>query len=163
MLIGIDTFLGAGIITILFDKHFPSPFPYILEVAAFIGFGELVIGPSYLSGFSTTLQFYYSFAYSMIAATAVLAANLYLLFARNRSFESGLVAAIATVPSYLANLFFASAYVNGMALELPVFPIVPIGTVYALVFASGSLLLAIMVGITLQTRQRAPAGKSTLD
>ncbi len=158
ILIGIDIFLGGGIITILFDQHFPSPFPYILEVTAFIGFAELAIGPSYLAGLSTTLQFYYSFTYSMIAAMGLLAANLYLLFVKNRPFESGLVATTATVPSFLANLFFASAYVNGLALELPVFPIVPISIVYVLFFASGGLLLSLVIGLVLQARQgRGPA------
>jgi len=162
LLLGVDTFLGASIVAIFLDKHFPSPLPYVFEVAAFVGFGELVIGPTSLNGFSTTLQFYYSFTFSVIAAAGLLATNLYLLLARGRPIESILVAAAATVPCFLANVYFASAYVNGVAVELPVFPIVPLNMVYVLVLASTGILLAMMVGLKLQTRQTETASDGQL-
>ena len=141
ILLGIDIFLGASILTVLLDRHFPSAFPYILDAAALIGFGELLSAPAFLNNFSTELQFYYSFAYAMISVLTLFATNLYLVFLRRRPFESAMVGVFGTIPAGLGILYFTSAFVNGLSVSLPVVPVVPIEGVYALFGISVALVV----------------------
>ncbi|MDG6988687.1 MAG: hypothetical protein JRN21_05100 [Nitrososphaerota archaeon] len=145
ILIGIDIFLGASILTVLLDRHFPAPYPYVLDAAALIGFAELVSGPSLLTSLSTELQFYYSFAYAMLSVLTLFATNLYLLFVRRRPFESAILATCGTIPSGLGVLYFTSAFVNGLPVSLPFVPVIPIEGVYALFALSIGLVVFLLV------------------
>ena len=145
ILLGVDIFLGASILTVLLDKHFPGPFPYVLEGAALIGFAELMSGPAFLSSLSNELQFWYSFIYAMIAVLSLFATNLYLLFLRRRAFESAILGICGTVPAGLGILYFTSAFVNGLTLSLPLIPVVPIEGVYAMFGLSIGLVVFSLV------------------
>lgn len=145
ILLGIDIFLGASILTVLLDKHFPTPLPYVLEGASLIGFAELMAGPTFLNSFSQELQFYYSFAYAMISVLTLFATNLYLLFLRRRPFESAVLGICGTVPAGLGILYFTSAFVNGLTLSLPLVPVIPIEGVYAMFGLSIALVVFSLV------------------
>ncbi|MDE1854233.1 MAG: hypothetical protein KGI38_10890 [Thaumarchaeota archaeon] len=145
ILIGVDIFLGASILTVLLDKHFPTALPYILDVGAMIGFGELLTGPSTVNSLSTELQFYYSFTYAMISVLALFALNLYLLFLRRRPFESAMLGVFATVPAGLGILYFTSAFVNGLTISLPLIPEIPIEGVYIMFGLSVGLIVFSLV------------------
>ena len=145
ILLGIDIFLGASILTVLLDRHFPTPFPYVLEGAALIGFTELVSGPSFLTSLSTELQFWYSFIYAMIAVLSLFATNLYLLFLRRRTFESAVLGICGTVPAGLGILYFTSAFVNGLTVSLPLIPVIPIEGIYAMFGLSIGLVVFSLV------------------
>ena len=145
ILVGIDIFLGASILTVLLDRYYPGPYPYILEGAALIGFLELVSGPSFLTSLSSELQFWYSFIYAMIAVLALFATNLYLLFLRRRPFESAVLAICGTVPAGLGVLYFTSAFVNGLTVSLPLVPEIPIEGVYAMFGLSIALVVFSLV------------------
>lgn len=145
ILVGVDIFLGASILTVLLDRHFPSPLPYILEGASLIGFAELMAGPSFLTSFSQALQFYYSFTYAMISVLTLFATNLYLLFLRKRPFESAVLGICGTIPAGLGILYFTSAFVNGLSLSLPLVPVIPIQGVYAMFGLSIGLVVFSLV------------------
>jgi len=145
ILVGIDIFLGASILTVLLDRHFPGPLPYVLEGAALIGFAELTAGPTFLTSLTTELQFYYSFIYAMISVMTLFATNLYLLFLRRRMFESAILAICGTVPSALGILFFTSAFVNGLTVSLPLIPVIPIEGIYAMFGLSIGLVVFSLV------------------
>ncbi|MDG6908435.1 MAG: hypothetical protein JRN20_21905 [Nitrososphaerota archaeon] len=158
IVLGVDVFLGASILTVMLDKHFPSGLPYILDIGSFVGFAELLVGPQYLASFSPALQFYYSFIYSLVAVLSMVAINLYLLFANRRRGEViAAVAIFATIPSVLVVLFFASAYVNGLQVELPIIPALPIVTIYEFFLASASLVVGSLI-ITKWLEGRAVKG-----
>ena len=145
ILLGIDIFLGASILTVLLDRHFPGPYPYVLEGAALIGFAELMSGPSFLTSLSTELQFWYSFIYAMIAVLSLFGTNLYLLFLRRRAFESAILGICGTVPAGLGILYFTSAFVNGLTVSLPLIPAIPIEGVYAMFGLSIGLVVFSLV------------------
>ena len=132
ILVGIDIFLGASILTVLLDREFPASFPYVLEGAALVGFAQLMAGPTFLGSLSQQLQFYYSFAFALIAVLALLASNVYLLFLRRRPFESAILGACGSIPAGVGVLYFTSAFVNGMSLSMPLVPPIPIAGVYAM-------------------------------
>lgn len=141
ILVGIDIFLGASILTVLLDRHFPTALPYILEGAALVGFGELMAGPTFLDSFSPALQFYYSFTFALLSVLTLVATNLYLLFVRRRPFESALLGICGTIPAGLGILYFTSAFVNGMTVSLPAVPKVPIVGIYVMFGLSLALVV----------------------
>jgi hypothetical protein len=157
ILLGVDIFLGASILTVLLDRHFPAPLPYVLEGASLIGFAELMAGPTFLNSFSQELQFYYSFAYAMISVLTLFATNLYLLFLRRRPFESAVLAICGTVPAGLGILYFTSAFVNGLTLSLPLVPVIPIEGVYVMFGLSIALVVFSLVFFGRRVKQeKAP-------
>jgi hypothetical protein len=159
ILAGIDIFLGSSILTVLLDRHFPGPLPYILEGGALVGFAELIAGPAFLTSFSIELQFYYSFIFAMISVLTLMAINLYLLFMRRRPFESGLLAICGTIPAGLGVFYFTSAFVNGMTLSLPLTPAIPIQEVYAM-FGLSVALIAFSLAVFGRSRRPSPAAES---
>ena len=160
ILAGIDIFLGSSILTVLLDRHFPGPLPYILEGGALVGFAELIAGPAFLTSFSIELQFYYSFIFAMLSVLTLLATNLYLLFMRRRPFESGLLAICGTIPAGLGILYFTSAFVNGVTLSLPLVPAVPIQGVYAM-FGLSVALIAFSLVVFGRNRRPSPGAEPT--
>lgn len=153
-------FLGASILAVLLDRHFPPAYPYILDGAALIGFGELMAGPTFLTTFSTELQFYYSFAYAAISILTLFASNLYLLFLRRRPFESAVLGIFGTIPAGLGLLYFTSAFVNGLSLSLPLVPAVPIEGVYALFGLSVALVVFSLVVFGRKIKEPQPEASS---
>lgn len=141
ILVGIDVFLGASILTVLLDKHFPGALPFVLEGGALIGFAELLAGATFLASFSLVLRFYYSFAFALIAVLTLFATNLYLLLLRKRPFESAVLGVFGTIPAGLGMLYFTSAFVNGMSLSLPLVPEIPIEGAYAMFGVSVVLVI----------------------
>jgi hypothetical protein len=145
ILIGIDVFLGASILAVVQDEHLPTALPYVLEVGALAGFGELLIGQPYASSFPSELHFYYSFGYAVGSVLALLGMNLYLLFLKRRPLESAIVAVLGTVPSALGVLYFASALVNGVPFSLPMMPMISIEWIYTLFGVSALLIVGALV------------------
>ena len=145
ILLGIDVFLGEAILTVMFDEHFPTGLPYILEASALLGFVQLVLGPQYLTGYPTEVQFYYCMAYAIIAVASVLASNLYLAFVRGRMRLGGFFAIAGSIPSCLFLAFFASAFVNGVSVPLPLLPLMPLSVIYAAFFGATIIIIVAMV------------------
>jgi len=146
VLLGIDIFLGGSIATIAFDENFPTGLPYMLDFGALAGFIQLVIGPGYISGYPAEMQFYYCAAFAVIAVVTVLGCNLYVLFIRGRKVVGSILAVGATVPSFLATLFFVSAYVNGAYVTFPILPLLPWEVVWgAFIGASALIAMATVV------------------
>ncbi len=159
LLLGIDMFLGGSIVTVLLDSHFPVGLPYIMEIGGFVGFAQLLVGPAYLAGIPPTIQFYYCLGYAAIAFLCIFCSNVYLFF-RSRSnggagpqgptsnpvLLGGLFGMAATLPALSSLLFFTSAYVNGLELALPSFPVLPFVWVCVLFVIAVALLVAMIVG-----------------
>jgi hypothetical protein len=142
VLLGIDIFLGGSIATVAFDENFPAGLPYILDFGALAGFIQLVIGPSYISGYPPEMQFYYCAAFTVIAVVSVLACNLFVILIRGRKVIGGVLAVGATMPSILATFYFISAYVNGAYVTLPIMPMLPWELVWG-AFLGASALIAL--------------------
>lgn len=155
ILLGIDIFLGGSIVTVTFDEHFPSGLPYILDVGSLVGFLQLVMIPQYLTGFPTAMEFYYSSAYAIIAALAVLGSNLYLLFVRGKTMIAGVFAIAATLPSVLAVAYFISAYASGVAVSLPTMPSLGWTVVWG-AFVGASAILVIAMAVITMGRRSSP-------
>jgi hypothetical protein len=145
ILLGIDIFLGGSIGTILFDTNFPTGLPYIMEFAALAGFGQLLLDPQYLSGYPEEIQFYYSAAFLTLALFSVLTVNTYVVLVKGNRVAGAFLAIMVTLPSVLSSIYFVSAYINNIAVGLPLFPIVPWTIVWLAFFAASAFIFVAMV------------------
>jgi hypothetical protein len=78
LLLAIDIFLAVSLLTCLLDKHFPTALSYIYQLAALIGFGNLLVSREFLQIFDEYMRFWYSIIYLAIGLPNVAAVNLYL-------------------------------------------------------------------------------------
>ena len=152
--VGVLVFIDGGIVTVLMDEYFPGFLPYVLLAGAFFGFALLTLGPSFLTSLSRTLQFDYSLAYSLVAVLCLLSANLFLLFARRRALAGGVFAIVATIPSILADVYYANAYVQGTSAEALPRLLFPLGVVYTLLVLAAVLLFSLLVATVISAARR---------
>jgi hypothetical protein len=153
LLIGIDLFLAASIISTLLEEHYPKALGYVFDIASFVGFAQLWSGPEFLKTFGDNIQFYLCIGYALIATMSIVAANLYLLVIKRKRVLSILFTVMLTMPGSLILLFFTSAYVNVVPIELPVLPRFSWEQIYVL-FAASAILLVILMVFSLRPHNR---------
>jgi len=147
ILLGVDLFLGGSVVTVVFDEHFPTGLPYVLDFAALVGLVQLALTPQYLTGYPVEMQFYYSAVYAVAANLAMVGCNLYLTLVRGRWMAGGAFAVTATIPSVLATPFFISAYVSDVVVPLPTIPLLPWAFVWGAFFGASALIVVAMVAV----------------
>ena len=106
-----------------------------------LGFLSSWLGLSSTTNFSQTLQFYYCFGYLVIGVMSIVGLNLYLWLAKRKLLASAVIGMVATTPAILVSVFFASAYVNGIPLGLPIIPVLPMSAVYVLFAVTGIIIM----------------------
>jgi hypothetical protein len=146
LLISIDIFLVLSLVTCLFDEYFPNSVPYLLQLIALAGFGQLYLSKSFMSIFIGDGRFWSSLFFLMSSMACVLATNLYLFLVQKR-LDGGIVymGAVTLPVSYFA-LFIVSVYLNEAPLPMFMFPTLPISTsLGVLVMSIGLLCLGIVV------------------
>jgi len=129
-LLGIDVFLAISLITCLLDKHFPSAIPYVYQLAALAGFGQLWVSKGFLTVFGEEMRFWYCIAYLLVAVANVIAVNVYIAVIKKMSILALTLSGTVSFPTILLSIFFVSSYSNGMTLPLPLLPMIPIQIVY---------------------------------
>jgi hypothetical protein len=77
-LLGIDLFLAISLLTCLLDKHLPWQLPYVYQLAALVGFGQLLVSREFILFFGEYMRFWYSFLYLIVALANIIAVNVYL-------------------------------------------------------------------------------------
>ena len=155
LLIGINFFLAASIISTLLEEHYPKALAYIFDLAAFVGFAQLWSGPEFLKLFGDNLQFYSCVGYALIAVMSIAAANLYLVIIKRKRILSVIFAVLMTIPTSLILLFFTSAYVNVVPIDLPVLTKFSWEQIY-LLFAASAILLVLLMVFSLRPLNKKP-------
>jgi hypothetical protein len=148
-LLGIDVFLAISLLTCLLDKHFPSAIPYVYQLAALIGFGHLLVSKGFLTVFGVEMRFWYSIVYLLVAVANVIAVNVYIAVAKKMSTLALTFSGTVSFPTILLSVFFVSSYSNGMALPLPMLPLIPMEIVYV-ALAFGAAILGVGVAASLK-------------
>ena len=77
-LLGIDLFLAVSLLTCLLDRHFPWQLPYLYQLAALAGFGQLLVSKEFMASFDVYMRFWYSLLYLIVALANIVAVNAYL-------------------------------------------------------------------------------------
>ena len=109
-LLGIDLFLVASLLTCLLDKHFPWQLPYIYQVAALIGFGQLLTSRSFIDIFGDYMRFWYSLMYLAVALGNIVAVNAYLGITKKLLNYAKVILFTVTFPSLSIAAFFLANY-----------------------------------------------------
>jgi hypothetical protein len=118
-LMGIDLFLAVSLLTCLLDRHFPWALPYVYQVAALAGFGQLMVSRTFVDLFGEYMRFWYSFIYLAIALANIVAVNAYLGIVKKLINYAKIFIFTVTFPSFALTAFFTSTYA-----EVAVHPLV---------------------------------------
>jgi len=155
LLIAIDIFLILSLVTCLFEREFPTPICYLLQLSALAGFGQIYVSKDFLNVFDQGIRFWYSLSYLMVAVASVFASNLYLMVSR-RDVPKGIIFfGSLTAPAIISAMFFISVYIHDIDVPLSFFPSIPLGLVLPTVALSlGLLALGVILSMEPNILQR---------
>jgi hypothetical protein len=119
ILLGVDLFLAISLLACLLDRHFPWQLPYLYQVAALAGFGQLVVSREFMQLFDEYMRFWYSVIYLVVALANIVAINVYLGYLKKLLTYAKIVMFTVTVPALSITAFFLSNYA-----ELALHPLV---------------------------------------
>jgi len=109
-LLGIDLFLAISLLTCLLDRHFPWALPYIYQLAALAGFGQLLVSREFLTFFGEYMRFWYSTLYLIVALANIIAVNAYLGILKKLLNYAKVFTFTVTFPAIIIAAFFLSNY-----------------------------------------------------
>jgi len=118
-LLGIDLFLAISLLTCLLDRHFPWQLPYIYQLAALAGFGQLLVSKEFMAIFGEYMRFWYSLLYLIVALANIIAVNMYLGIMKKLLNYAKIFMFTVTFPTLSIAAFFLSNYA-----EVAVHPLV---------------------------------------
>lgn len=129
MLLGINVCVILSLVTSIFDKPFPLAVPYVFQIVALAGFGQIYVNYAFLSDF-VDARFWCSLLYLSAAVVGVVTVNLYTAIGKKQLVAAGALLGAFTIPTVSLSLFLVSAYLNGLTVWVPPFPIVPLEALY---------------------------------
>jgi len=119
LLLGIDLFLAISLLTCLLDKHFPWQLPYLYQVGALVGFGNLLASKEFMSLFGEYMRFWYSFMYLVVALGNIIAINAYIGITKKLLNYAKVLMLAMTFPALAISTLFLANYA-----EIAVHPLV---------------------------------------
>ncbi len=119
LLLGVDLFLAISLLACLLDRHFPWQLPYLYQVAALAGFGQLIVSREFMQLFGEYMRFWYSVIYLVVALANIVAINVYLGYLKKLLTYAKVVMLTVTVPAISITAFFVTNYA-----ELALHPLV---------------------------------------
>ena len=119
ILLGIVVFLATSLVSALIAEEVPSILQYIFQAAAAAGLVLLFLsqGPISIGGF------WVGIVYLSVAASSLVAVNVYLAVVKRNDALSSILTGVVTVPTFAVSAVLIASYL-GTAGELIVTPIV---------------------------------------
>ena len=152
-LLGIDLFLLLSLIACLLDDRLPKAMPYVFQVAALIGFGNLLISRNFFDIFSEYTRFWYCFIYLIVALVNIVAVNLYFATSQKLWTIAKAWAGAVTFPTIVISVFFVSNYGFIASAEFP-FLLLQVGLVICAIILGVSSLIFLSPDILTKFRRR---------
>jgi len=118
-LLGLDLFLAISLLTCLLDRHFPGQLPYLYQLAALAGFGQLLVSREFIAVFGEYMRFWYSLIYLIVALANIVAVNAYLGIVKKLLNYAKVIMFTVTFPAITLSAFFIANYA-----EIAVHPLV---------------------------------------
>ncbi len=118
-LLGLDLFLAISLLTCLLDRHFPWQLPYLYQLAALAGFGQLLVSREFIVVFGEYMRFWYSLIYLIVALANIVAVNAYLGIIKKLLNYAKVIMLTVTFPAMTLTAFFIANYA-----EIAVHPLV---------------------------------------
>jgi len=140
-LLGLNIFEASSVLTCLLDEHFPTMIPYIFQLAALAGFGQLLISREFLSIFGEYTRFWYCLFYFIVAISNVIALNVYLAFFKKLQLISKAFLGSVTVPAVLSAVFFIYNYVSVSSHPFVVTPAISLEAVFVVVLVFDTVVM----------------------
>ena len=109
VLLGIVIFISMSLLSAFLEDDLPSRFQYLLQIAAIVGLGELLIS----QGFVDMTRFWVSFVYLASALSSVVGLNAYLAVARRRMDMAPTFSGTITVPTLMISAAFITSFLGG--------------------------------------------------
>jgi len=122
LLLGIDLFLAISLLTCLLDKHFPWQLPYLYQVGALVGFGNLLASKEFMTLFGEYMRFWYSFMYLVIALGNIIAINAYIGITKKLLNYAKVLMLTMTFPALAISALFLANYAEIAVHPLLMFP-----------------------------------------
>lgn len=129
ILVGVNVYVALSLLTSVFDGPFSAAVPFIFQIAALAGFGQIWVNYAFL--FFLEARFWCCMFYLIVALMAVVAINVYIAVVKKLLGATLAFLGILTVPITFLSYFMVSNYVNGLSLSLPWLPVVPVESLYA--------------------------------
>ena len=111
-LLGIDLFLAVSLLTCLLDRHFPWQLPYLYQLAALAGFGQLLVSKEFMASFDAYMRFWYSLLYLVVALANIVAVNAYLGVIKKLVNYAKVFMFTVTFPALTLAALFLSSYAD---------------------------------------------------
>ena len=111
-LLGIDLFLAVSLLTCLLDRHFPWQLPYLYQLAALAGFGQLLVSKEFMASFDVYMRFWYSLLYLIVALANIVAVNAYLGVIKKLVNYAKVFMFTVTFPALTLAALFLSSYAD---------------------------------------------------
>ena len=111
-LLGIDLFLAVSLLTCLLDRHFPWHLPYLYQLAALAGFGQLLVSKEFMASFDVYMRFWYSLLYLVVALANIVAVNAYLGVIKKLVNYAKVFMFTVTFPALTLAALFLSSYAD---------------------------------------------------
>ena len=111
-LLGIDLFLAVSLLTCLLDRHFPWQLPYLYQLAALAGFGQLLVSKEFMASFDVYMRFWYSLLYLVVALANIVAVNAYLGVIKKLVNYAKVFMFTVTFPALTLAALFLSSYAD---------------------------------------------------
>ena len=153
-LLGVNVFLAISLLTCLLDKYFPGTIPYMYQLAALTGFGQLLISKEFLSVFGSYMRFWYCFVYFIVAISNVVALNVYLAFFKKLRLISKAFLGSVTVPALLASVFLIYNYASVSSHAFVVIPAISLENIFFVILAFDTLVLGVSIYIFFKPKWR---------
>jgi len=108
VLLGIVIFISMSLLSAFLEDDLPSRFQYLLQIAAIVGLGELLIS----QGFVDMTRFWVSFVYLASALSSVVGLNAYLAVVRRRMDMASTFSGTITVPTLMISAVFVYSFLG---------------------------------------------------
>jgi len=109
-LLGVNLFLAMSLLTCLLERHFPWHLPYLYQLAALAGFGQLLVSREFMEFFGDYTRFWYSLLYLIVALANIIAVNAYLGVIKKLLKYARVFTITVTLPAFTIAVFFLSNY-----------------------------------------------------
>ncbi len=110
LLLGVNLFLAISLLTCLLDRHFPWQLPYLYQLAALAGFGQLLVSREFMLMFGEYMRFWYALLYLTVALANIVAVNVYLGIIKKLLTHAKVYMFGVTVPALSIVAFFIANY-----------------------------------------------------
>jgi len=98
--------------------------PYLLQIAALAGFGQLMVSREFTGLFDEYMRFWYSLLYLIVSVATLAALNIYIGIMKKLVTQAKIFTFLVTIPAIIISGFFITNYTQTALHPILMFPTV---------------------------------------